>query len=114
MNTKKNENGDCFNCGKANLQPRQIQVTGTVREEEYTVNMRGLKCPNCGYQTVEGSDLQEYGRLLADRYRSTHGLLTSDEIRARRKQLGMSQEAFAKYLEVGVASVKRWELGKIQ
>ena len=41
-------------------------------------------------------------------------LLTSSEIRRIRIDLGMSQEEFATYLSVGVASVKRWELGKAQ
>jgi DNA-binding XRE family transcriptional regulator len=58
--------------------------------------------------------MPEYGRLLADEYRAAHGLLTSVEIRSRRKQLGMSQEEFANHVGVGVASVKRWEMGKIQ
>jgi transcriptional regulator with XRE-family HTH domain len=32
----------------------------------------------------------------------------------RRRNLGMSQQQFAKYLGVGSSSVKRWELGWIQ
>jgi transcriptional regulator with XRE-family HTH domain len=58
--------------------------------------------------------MPEFGRLLSDKYRSAHGLLTSEEIRARRRQLGLSQQQFAQHLGVGVASVKRWEMGKIQ
>ena len=58
--------------------------------------------------------MAEFGRLLADKYRQDHGLLTSVEIRSRRKRLGMTQEEFARHLGVGIASVKRWEMGKIQ
>lgn len=76
--------------------------------------MAGLACTECGYQTVEGADMPEYMRLLADKYRAAYGLLTSDEIRAHRERLKMSQQKFADYLGVGVASVKRWEMGKIQ
>ena len=51
----------------------------------------------------------------ADKYRTQHGLLTSEEIRARRNQLGMTQEAFARYLNVGIASVKaRESAGQIE
>src|SRR5262249_34973299 len=71
-------------------------------------------CPKCGYQTIAGSDMPEFGRLLADQYRKKYGLLTSDEIRERRKRLEMNQEQFADWLGVGIASVKRWEMGKIQ
>lgn len=104
----------CFECGIADLQAGTVSLTGTVRGQEYTVKMKGLLCPKCGYKTIEGSDMQEFGRLLADKYRAAHGLLTSAEIRAQRKNKLMSQEEFARYLGVGVASVKRWEMGKIQ
>ena len=56
----------------------------------------------------------EFSLLVADEYRRRYGLLTSAEIRERREKLRMSQEAFARYLGVGVASIKRWELGLVQ
>jgi putative zinc finger/helix-turn-helix YgiT family protein len=104
----------CIACSEANLQPSEVQLSGTVRGEEYTVKMQGLICPRCGYKTIEGADMAEYGRLLSDEYRAAHELLTSVEIRSRRNRLGMSQEEFANYVGVGVASIKRWEMGKIQ
>jgi len=58
--------------------------------------------------------MPEFSRLLSDKYRAAHGLLTSVDIRDRRNRLGMTQLEFAKYLGVGIASVKRWEMGKIQ
>jgi transcriptional regulator with XRE-family HTH domain len=36
------------------------------------------------------------------------------EIRDLRTKLGMTQRQFAAFLPVGIASVKRWELGEIQ
>ncbi len=104
----------CISCTKANLRNARVRLLGTVRQENYTVEMDGLECPNCGYATVEGKSMPEFGRLLADQYRRGHGLLTSNDIVALRRQFGESQEAFAKRLGVGPASIKRWELGKIQ
>ena len=104
----------CIQCGEADLLPKKVQLPGTIRGETYEVEMSGLECPNCGYKTIEGSAMPEYGRLLADKYRANHRLLTSDEIRRRRRRLGMSQQEFAEHLDVGLASVKRWEMGKIQ
>lgn len=104
----------CLNCETGYLQTGQVQLPGTVRGEGYVVEMPGLTCPECGYATVEGPLMAEYGRLLSDKYREAHGLLTSEDIRSRRKELGMNQDDFARYLGVGVASVKRWEMGKIQ
>ncbi|HUX10335.1 MAG TPA: type II TA system antitoxin MqsA family protein, partial [Terriglobia bacterium] len=105
---------NCVECGRANLEPAMVRLTGNVRGQEYTVGMEGLKCPLCGYETIEGPQMAEFGRLLADRYRADHGLLTSVEIRSLRKRLGMTQDEFARHVGVGVASVKRWEMGKIQ
>ena len=104
----------CIQCAQADLQPKTVQLPGTIRSENYTAEMQGLECPNCGYKTIEGATMPEYGRLLADKYRAAHGLLTSDEIRARRRRLGMSQAKFAQYVGVGLASIKRWEMGRIQ
>lgn len=105
---------NCPNCGKANLRKEMTQIPGEVKGERFMVSMKGLACPKCGFTTVEGEDMSEYMRLVADAYRSKNGLLTSEDIRNRRSRLGMSQAEFATYLGVGVASVKRWELGKVQ
>ncbi|HEY4905202.1 MAG TPA: type II TA system antitoxin MqsA family protein [Candidatus Sulfotelmatobacter sp.] len=104
----------CVNCGKAEFESKVIELAGTVRGSHYVVTMLGLKCPHCGHQTIDGAEMPEYGRLLADKYRKDHGLLTSEDIRSRRNHLGLNQEEFARYLGVGVASIKRWEMGKIQ
>jgi putative zinc finger/helix-turn-helix YgiT family protein len=104
----------CINCDEADLDVGRVELTGQVRGESYTVALDGLVCPKCGYTTIEGTAMPEFGRLLADQYRAAHGLLTSTDIRNRRNQMQMSQLEFANFLGVGVASVKRWELGKIQ
>lgn len=103
----------CLKCDEV-LQRREASLPGEFREEKCTVRMTALVCPKCDYRTLGGKDMPEYMRLVADEYRKRHGLLTSDEIRQRRKQLRMTQEAFAEYLKVGVASVRRWELGLVQ
>ncbi len=105
---------NCINCGKANLRKQEAALDGEFKGERFTVRMKGLVCPKCGFTTVEGQQMPEYMRLVADSYRGQHGLLTSDEIRNRRARLHMSQAEFARYLGVGVASLKRWEMGKVQ
>ena len=76
--------------------------------------MRGMVCGNCGYKAVEKSQMGEFVLRVSDAYRAAHGLLTSAEIKGRRATLGMSQEQFAEHVGVGVASIKRWELGQVQ
>jgi len=105
---------NCPDCGRANLRKRNTRIRAVVKSERFQISMRGLVCPKCGFTAVDGKDMPEYMRLVADAYRSRHGLLTSEEIRARRKSRGMTQAEFAEHLGVGLASVKRWEMGKVQ
>jgi putative zinc finger/helix-turn-helix YgiT family protein len=104
----------CFDCGKGVMKRRSALVPGVIKGQEYSVETPALVCDKCGYLAMEGEDVPEHLRRLADAYRSAHGLLTSDQIRSCRKMLKMSQRDFARYLGVGEASIKRWELGAIQ
>src|ERR1700733_11576356 len=104
----------CINCGKADLRPDTVRLSGVVRSEPYEVEMAGLKCPNCSYMTVDAKGMTEFSRLLSDRYRAKYGLLTSDQILSRRNSFKESQEQFAKRCDIGIATLKRIEKGKIQ
>lgn len=105
----------CVSCKTGILEHTDFaKIPGELKGTKVLVNMPGLTCPNCGYTTIPGSAMPEYMRLVADAYRKKVGLLTSLEIRSRRKLLGMSQDDFADYLGVGKASVRRWELGQVQ
>ena len=66
------------------------------------------------FKAIPTEKMGEFSLRVADKYRATHELLTSSQIKDRRLELGMSQEQFANYLGVGSSSVKRWELGQIQ
>jgi putative zinc finger/helix-turn-helix YgiT family protein len=89
-------------------------VEGRYRGRVYKVQASAHVCSKCGYYLVEASDTPELMRNLSDAYRSEMGLLTSDQIRGYRESLGLSQQRFAEYLKVGIASIKRWELGGVQ
>jgi len=103
----------CLNCGEE-LRARRTDFNGEYAGVSVSIEMEGLVCDSCGYKTVPGSKMEEFGRLVADGYRKQKGLLTSGDIRGIREDLGMSQQQFADHLGVGVASIKRWELGKVQ
>jgi DNA-binding XRE family transcriptional regulator/predicted nucleic-acid-binding Zn-ribbon protein len=104
----------CIECGTAELRPEKVRLQGVVRSQPYEVEMLGLKCPNCGYSTVDAKGMTEFSRLLSDKWRSENGLLTSDEILARRASFHESQDQFAKRCKIGPATLKRIEKGKIQ
>ena len=53
-------------------------------------------------------------RAIADAYRKKVGLLTGQEIRSLREAKELTQQQLADVMNVGIASIKRWETGMIQ
>lgn len=104
----------CFNCNEGRLVKRNAEIPGKVRNESFVVNAEAQVCNKCGFQVLSQEQSDSYGVLIADTYRAKHGLLTSKALKALRGRLKMTQDQFAAYVGVGIASVKRWESGLIQ
>jgi len=66
------------------------------------------------YGVLEQPEITDTEHAIADAYRSKTGLLTSHEIKSLRISHGLSQQQLADLINVGVASIKRWETGLIQ
>ena len=73
-----------------------------------------MMCDRCGFQALSEEQSNAHTMKSADAYRRRHKLLTSKALKAIRRRLGLSQQCFAAFLKVGVASVKRWETGLVQ
>ena len=71
-------------------------------------------CPECGFKKDMSSQTSETQKAIVDAYRKAVNLLTSEDIREGRKRFGLSQEILARRMNVGIASIKRWEGGLIQ
>lgn len=108
----RNKTMKCFVCNRGTFVRQLAEVDGKIKKKTYTVKTLALVCDRCHHIAVEGEDMPEYMRKVADAYRLDHGLCTSDEIRTIRGKL--NQQRFADAIGVGVASVKRWELGLVQ
>jgi putative zinc finger/helix-turn-helix YgiT family protein len=105
----------CFECNTGSLNVGVVTMTGVRNGEEFTVTVPGLVCDSCGYKTIDNRQSGAFTKAVSDAYKTAHGLLTGSELRDRRADwLKMSQQAFADYLGVGLASIKRWESGQIQ
>ncbi len=104
----------CYRCGRSRLKAKLTRVQGEVRGEKFAVETEALVCGRCGFQVLTAEQSHAYARAVADAYRRKHGLLTSQELKDIRSRLHMSQAEFARYVGVGVASVKRWEAGLVQ
>ena len=105
---------ECYKCKEADFETRTIKVQQKLYGDVFVVDAEAEVCPKCGMKFYSDLQMANLRLLVTNAYRRKQDLLTSDEINGLRRQLGMSQSAFADYLGVGVASVKRWESYFIQ
>jgi putative zinc finger/helix-turn-helix YgiT family protein len=105
----------CPECGDAYLRRQMATVTGSRKGESFPVDVEALVCPKCDFTTVPRERAADFALRVANAYRKKHGLLTSLDLKDIRAQLRMTQKQFyGKFVPVGEASGKRWELGEIQ
>lgn len=107
-------NKKCIACGSARFESKIVAFNLELRGETFAIDAEAFVCLECGEHLADTEMMAELQTKASDAYRSKHKLLTSKEIAAFRGQLGMSQQDFANYLAVGVASIKRWERAGIQ
>ncbi|MCD6296135.1 MAG: DUF4065 domain-containing protein [Deltaproteobacteria bacterium] len=100
--------------GHGKMSSEKIDKTVHFRGMDIKFQAEHYVCPVCG---IEAGDIDQTGtaqRAISDAYRNAVNLLTGKQIREGRKELKLSQEALAKRMNVGIASIKRWEGGLIQ
>lgn len=94
-----------------------------IKKDEKKLKFRGLdmsipveqyECPVCGVEAGTIEQTAAIQRTISDAYRKSIDLLTGKEIAESRKRMKLSQAELAKRMNVGIASVKRWEGGLIQ
>jgi len=71
-------------------------------------------CPICKLTAGSIQTAAKVQRVISEEYRKQTGLLTGEEIKYLRTEKGMTQADLAGLMNVGIASVKRWETGSIQ
>jgi len=104
----------CLNCDCEEFESKNIRFNLEIKGEEVEVVVPSFVCTKCQTPLMDGEQMNMLRRSAADKYRKQHHLLTSEEIIKYRTSLGMSQTAFANYLKVGEASIKRWETYFVQ
>jgi putative zinc finger/helix-turn-helix YgiT family protein len=105
----------CLSCDNEEFRLHQNAVIEQeFKDDVFQVETPAFACTKCGRLTLDIDTADELRRRTADAYRSKHGLFTSNALRALREVMGMNQIAFAKFLGVGEASVKRWETWLVQ
>jgi len=102
----------CPSCKSLSLERQFVNDRFEYGAEDKTVwveaeNVPIEVCARC-HETFRGP---EAARVRHDAICKTLGLLTPAEIRNLRERLHMTQEQFAEWASVGVATVSRWERG---
>ena len=93
---------------------RKVKKQMTFRGVKIVVPTEQYRCPVCGVEAATVNQTARIQKAIAEAYRKSVKLLTGDEIVEKRKKWGLTQDALAKRMNVGIASIKRWEGGTIQ
>jgi putative zinc finger/helix-turn-helix YgiT family protein len=106
--------GRCSMCGHSPLEPKLIDKTFEYGEDDdaFIVTAHQVPvevCPNCG----EYCSGPAAARVEHDAICQALGLMTPTEIKALREQLGWSQQYLADLTGLGIATVSRWERGRL-
>jgi YgiT-type zinc finger domain-containing protein len=101
----------CAICGEAAIEKRimtqQFAYASGARDVLLTADIPVEHCSSCG-ETLAGENAEIVRHEAVCRYL---GRLTPREIKLIRKSRDETQKDFANELDVGLASLKRWETG---
>lgn len=105
----------CEHCNQmAEYEVKTITETYPVYGENIDIDASVAVCMTCK-SILFNEELDSKNLILAQNvYRNKHKLLTADEIIGIRKQYGLSQRSFAKLLDWGDKTIRRYEAGAVQ
>jgi len=100
--------------GHGNMPLIKIDKNTTFRGVAVSYPSAAHVCPVCGLEAGTIEQASAVQKAIADAFRKKKRLLTGGEICSFRKDKGLTQKGLADLMNVGIASVKRWETGLIQ
>jgi putative zinc finger/helix-turn-helix YgiT family protein len=102
----------CRKCRELSVRPVTVDYTTEMDHDgrPYTVTVPQLEILECTCCHARSLPDEAFARL-AEALRRQVGLLTPEEIRAGREQLGLTQKQLASHLRVAESTVCRWETG---
>ena len=105
-----------MNCpnGHSKMVLKKAKKRVIFRGLDLSVPIKQYVCAVCGVEVGTINQTADIQKAISDAYRKAANLLTGKEIVETRKRLKLTQEALAKRMNVGIASIKRWEGGTIQ
>ncbi len=102
----------CGNCREKAIFPVVVDYVADVGHDGHTYpiripNLEILQCEKCQTRML----LDEANEKITEALRKYLGLLTPEEIKAKRSELGISQQELADALQVELHLVSGWESG---
>jgi len=102
----------CGTCRQYGLVPAvldyQTEIAHDGRVHQLSLPaLKVFRCEQCGAIVLDDEACKKITAAL----RAAAGLLSAEEIRRGREALGLSQEQFARYLQVDQETLARWETG---
>ena len=95
------------------MKERRGRLRLPINGEEVTVpSAAHLACPKCHEVVLRFQEARRLHEDAIEIYRRKRGLLSTEQIRAIRKQFGLTQGALARLLRLGANTVSRWESGR--
>ena len=101
----------CPVCGGA-LQREERSTPYDYKEHTIEIMQSGEYCSDCGEAFLSPQDLKSTRKQIADFKRHVDHLLTTDEIRAIRKKLNLTQEKASVLFGGGVRAFHKYETGE--
>ena len=107
--------GICPNCEKkTDLELIQSNEEIIIRGEPIKVDVEYYKCLTCGEEFEDPRSKDDPIDKAYRKYRKQHGMIQPEEIRALRRQYGLTQAEMAKLLGWGAITLSRYENGALQ
>jgi putative zinc finger/helix-turn-helix YgiT family protein len=105
-----------LNCPKGHgpMELKNLNKKKTFKGVDIEYMADAFVCPKCGLEAGTVQSAGNVQRAISDVYRTKVGLLTGQEIKSLREDRGLTQQTLAEALNIGIASIKRWETGMIQ
>ena len=103
----------CPSCGATMVTSRAALEYSVNGEPIEVPDVPHLACPTCHETLLDVAEAKTLRERALGIYRAKYELLSAAEIHDLRERLGLTQQALARLLRLGVNTLSRWEAGRV-